>query len=78
MNRVIRLLFVLFVTLCSLASFAATIPADVQGARAYSKMRCITEATQTCINNQCLTSSSRSCQSDCASMAESKCRLQND
>ena len=71
-------LVIAFFTVCSFSSIAADIPADVQGAQAYSKMRCITETTQTCINDKCLTSDNRDCQSDCSNMAQSKCAQQSD
>jgi hypothetical protein len=61
-----------------MASFAVDDPElDIESGK-FSQDNCVDENTQTCINNQCLTSEDIDCQDKCSSLATAKCQQQID
>lgn len=71
-------IFLASFTLFSWVAFAVDVPEDDEGANALSNMQCVDEATQTCINDACLTSENIDCQANCAKMARDKCQQENN
>lgn len=78
MNHLRISLFLASFTLCSWAAFAVDVPSDDEGANALSKMKCVNETTQTCINDACLTSDNIDCQANCDKLARDKCQQENN
>jgi hypothetical protein len=78
MNRFMRLFVVGSLCLTSWSLYAVDNPTDFMGSQKFDKMKCISEATQSCINQVCLTSEQRDCQQSCQTIAQQKCRQQEN
>ena len=72
-----RLSFVFFILFSSI-SFSADIPQDSIGSQKLTKTECIANASQDCINSNCLNSESVDCQDNCRTMAKDKCQQMHD
>lgn len=59
-------------------SYAADVPQDDIGSTNLHKLECVDENTQTCINDQCLTSEATDCQDKCKQMAQETCSQQSN
>ena len=64
--------------LVSSMAIAADIPTDVLGAEKMSKEKCINTRKDACINEKCLTSEERNCQSTCAEGAKQTCNVMSN
>lgn len=76
MNRLLKLLFIGVLCFITSSLFAADIPADDIGSQEFDQTQCVSDATQTCINEVCLTSEQRDCQDTCEKLAIKKCAQQ--
>lgn len=66
-----------FIFFCAVSN-AADIPDDDIGAGHLSQDTCISQTTQNCIDNMCLTSDNIDCEDNCGKMAQDKCAQQVD
>lgn len=78
MSQLIRFSALAFFILFSAMSYAADIPDEDIGASDLSQDTCVSEATQNCIDNMCLTSEEIDCEDNCGKMAQDKCAQQVD
>ncbi|WP_454785870.1 hypothetical protein [Legionella sp. WA2024007413] len=69
-----KTILIVFGFLFSLSLYAADIPQDYLGAQKYDRTQCFHNASQDCINSQCLNSNEIDCQENCRKMAKSKCQ----
>ena len=67
-------MLVIFLSFISTEIYAADIPEDVSSSEAFDVQKCISQKTNDCINNICITSSALDCQEQCNNEAEASCR----
>lgn len=71
-----KLLFTGFGLVFSLFVWAADIPQVDIESQEFNQEQCIDDNTQTCINDQCLTSEATDCQDQCNQQAQAVCQQQ--
>lgn len=76
MYKEINVCGAVFAMILTNSSFAVDIPEIDMGAQKFDNTECVSEYSEDCINNQCMTSEALDCQEQCRSMAKAKCEQQ--
>lgn len=64
--------------LLSWSALAADIPQDDIANQQFDKMKCISDNSQTCINDVCLNSEALDCQDNCQKVAVERCKQESN
>ena len=76
MNEMNILLCWVFAVIFSCGVYADDVPQDDIGAQKFDLMTCVSETTQSCIDDDCLNSDQVDCQDNCKKLAQEKCQQQ--